>query len=146
MDTSKCKEQLKKHEDVARRKEVKGEDAGRRKGKLKHRQCRLLTLGLDQITKLYTTWMGSLVRVTYRSLTHCLFRLDRVKSSSCDCPSKSPVDVDVDSNASCFTCFGSGSSSPEVVEVCPTLLLGPKPPLAHYLAFIVCIATNSFKR
>jgi hypothetical protein len=31
--------------------------------------------------------------------------------------------VDVCSNASCFTCFSSGSSSPEVAEFCPTLRL-----------------------
>jgi hypothetical protein len=37
--------------DVAGRKKVKEEDAGRRKWKLKHRQCWLLTLGLEQITK-----------------------------------------------------------------------------------------------
>jgi hypothetical protein len=42
-----------------------------------------------------------------------------VKSSSCDCPEKIPEDVD--SNASCFTCFSSGSSSPEVLEFCLTL-------------------------
>jgi hypothetical protein len=34
----------------------------------------VLTLGLDQITKLYTTWMGTLVRVTYRGLTQNVFR------------------------------------------------------------------------
>jgi hypothetical protein len=44
-----------------------------------------------------------------------------MKSSSCDFPSKIPVDVY--SNASCFTCFSSGSSSPEVAEFCPTLRL-----------------------
>jgi hypothetical protein len=93
--------------------------------------------------------MGPLVRVTYSGLTESVFILDRVKSSSCDCPEKIPVDVDVDSNASCFTCFSSGSSSPEVAEFCPTLrlvylLLGPKPPLAHYPAFIVCLATTLF--
>jgi hypothetical protein len=38
-------------EDDAGMKEVKEEDAGRRKWKLKHRQCRLLILGLNQITK-----------------------------------------------------------------------------------------------
>jgi hypothetical protein len=39
---------------VAVRKKVKEEeeeDAGKRKWKLKHRQCKVLTLGLDQITK-----------------------------------------------------------------------------------------------
>jgi hypothetical protein len=51
MRTSYFKEQPKKQEDVARRKELKEEDARNRKWKLKHRQCRLLTLGLDQITK-----------------------------------------------------------------------------------------------
>jgi hypothetical protein len=61
------------------------------------------------------------VRVTYRSLTQSVFILDRVKSSSCDCPAEIPVDVD--SNASCFTCFNYGSSSSEVAEFCPTLRL-----------------------
>jgi hypothetical protein len=51
MDTSYCTEQPKMQEDVAGRNEVKKEEAGRRKWKLKHRQCTVLTLGLDQITK-----------------------------------------------------------------------------------------------
>jgi hypothetical protein len=51
MDTSNGKEEPKMQEDVAGRKKVQEEGAGRRKWKLKHRQCRLLTLGLDQITK-----------------------------------------------------------------------------------------------
>jgi hypothetical protein len=38
-------------EDDAGRKEVKEEGGGIRKCKLKHRQCKVLTLGLDQITK-----------------------------------------------------------------------------------------------
>jgi hypothetical protein len=36
-----------------------------------------------------------------------VFILDRVKYSSCDSQAKIPVD----SNARCFTCFGSGSST-----------------------------------
>jgi hypothetical protein len=51
MDTSNGKEEPKMQEDVAGRKEVKEEGAGRRKWKLNHRQCKVLTLGLDQITK-----------------------------------------------------------------------------------------------
>jgi hypothetical protein len=38
-------------EDVAGRKEVKEEEAGSRKWKLKYRQYKVLTLALDQITK-----------------------------------------------------------------------------------------------
>jgi hypothetical protein len=38
-------------EDDSRRKKVKEEEVGSKKWKLKHRQCRLLNLGLDQITK-----------------------------------------------------------------------------------------------
>jgi hypothetical protein len=38
-------------EDVAGRKELKEEDPRRRKYKFNHRQCRFLTLDLDQITK-----------------------------------------------------------------------------------------------
>jgi hypothetical protein len=64
----------------------------------------VLTLGLDQ-----------------SGLTPSLFRLYRVKSSSCDCPAKIPVVID--SNASCFTCFSSGISSPEVADFCLTLRL-----------------------
>jgi hypothetical protein len=106
-------------EDDAGRKELKKEDAGRRKWKLKHRQCELWVW--TRLPNLYTAWMGPLVRVTYSGLTQSVFILDRVKSSSCDCPEKIPVAVD--SNASCFTCFSSGSSSPEVAEFCPTLRL-----------------------
>jgi hypothetical protein len=79
------------------------------------------TLDLDQSTNLYTAWMGPLVRVMYSGLTQSVFILDRVKSSSCDCPAK--ISVDVDSNASCFTSFSSGSISPEVAEFCLTLRL-----------------------
>jgi hypothetical protein len=43
----------------------------------------------------------------------CLdFRLERVKSSSCDCPAK----ISLDSIDSCFTHYSSGSSSPKVAE------------------------------
>jgi hypothetical protein len=74
-----------------------------------------------RLPNLYTTWMGHLVRVTHNGLTQSVFILDRVKSSSCDCPEKIPVDVC--SNARCFMCFSSGSSSPKVSEFCPTLRL-----------------------
>jgi hypothetical protein len=81
----------------------------------------VLTLGMDEITKFIYRLDGllGLVRVAYSDLTQSVFRLDRVKSSSCDCPEKIPVD----SNASCYTCFSSGSRSPEVAEFCPTLRL-----------------------
>jgi hypothetical protein len=51
MDTSYCKEEPKMQKDVAGRKEVKEEESGSMKWKLKHRQCKVITLGLDQITK-----------------------------------------------------------------------------------------------
>jgi hypothetical protein len=80
-----------------------------------------LTLGLDQITKFVYHLDGPLVRVTYSSLTQSVFILDRVKSSSCDCPAKIPVAAD--SNASCFTCFNSGSSPhPDQAQSCGVLL------------------------
>jgi hypothetical protein len=62
-----------------------------------------------------------MVRITYSGLTQSEFRLDRVKSSCCDCPEKIPVAMY--SNASCFTCFNSGISSTKVVDICPTLCL-----------------------
>jgi hypothetical protein len=109
-------------EDVAGRKEVKEEEAGHRKRKLKHRQCKVLTLSLNQITKYMYRLDGHLGEGDiYIGLIQSVFRLDRVKSSSCGCPENIPVAVD--SNASCFTCFSSGSSSPEVAEFCPTLRL-----------------------
>jgi hypothetical protein len=105
-------------EDVAVRKEVKEEEAGRRKWKLKHRQY---LLGVwTRLPNLYTAWLGPL-RVMYSGLTQNVFRLDRVKSSYCDCPEKKPMEVC--SNASCFTCFSSGSSSSEVAEFCLNLHL-----------------------
>jgi hypothetical protein len=51
MDTSNGKALPKMQEDLTGRKPVNKEEAGNRKWKLKHRKCRLLTLGLDQITK-----------------------------------------------------------------------------------------------
>jgi hypothetical protein len=60
--------------------------------------------------------MGPLVRVTYSSLTQSVFRLDRMKSSFCDFPSKACIQ----SNASLFS---SGGSSPEVEGFCLTLRL-----------------------
>jgi hypothetical protein len=118
MDTFNFKKHPKKQEDDAGRKEVKEKEAERRKWKLKHRQYKVLTLGLNQITKYIYRLDGPLGEVTYSGLTQSVFILDRVKSSSCDCPAKIPVD----SNARCFTWFSSGSSSPEVAEFCPTLL------------------------
>jgi hypothetical protein len=47
-------------EDDAGSKEVKEEGAGRRKWKLKHRQCKVLILDLDQITKFIYRLDGSL--------------------------------------------------------------------------------------
>jgi hypothetical protein len=79
----------------------------------------VLTLSLDQITNFFTAWIGPLVRVTYSGLIQSVFILDRVRSGSCDCPERIPVD----SNVSCFKCFSSGSSSSEVAEFCPTLRL-----------------------
>jgi hypothetical protein len=98
---------------------LKEEEAGSMKLKLKHRQCQLWVW--TRLPNLYTAWMGPLVRVTYSGISQGVFILDRVKSSSCDCPAK--IHVDVNSNTRCFTCFSSGSSSPKVVEFCPTLRL-----------------------
>jgi hypothetical protein len=88
-----------------------------RKQKIKDIQC--VIWFCTRLSNLYTAWMGPLVRVMYSNLTQSVFRLERVKSSSSDCTAKIPVD----SNASCFIFCSSGSSSPEVVEFCPTLRL-----------------------
>jgi hypothetical protein len=47
-------------EDVAKRKEVKEEEAKCRKWKIKYIQCKVLTLGLDQITKFIYRLYGPL--------------------------------------------------------------------------------------
>jgi hypothetical protein len=104
-------------EDVTRRKEVKEEEEGSGNSSIDSVNSGS-GLGLPN---LYTTWMDPLVRVACSGLNQRLFRLDRVKYSSCDCPAKIPVNVY--SNASCFTCFSSSSSSPEVAEFCLTLCL-----------------------
>jgi hypothetical protein len=49
--------------------------------------------------------------------------MDRVKSSSCDCPEK--ISVDVDSNSSCCTSFSFSSSSHEVAEIFPIVNFPP---------------------
>jgi hypothetical protein len=73
MDTSYFKEQPKKQEDVVGRKEVKKEEAGSRKWKLKHKQCRLVTLGLDQIDKFIYHLDGPLDEGnTLRSNSECV--------------------------------------------------------------------------
>jgi hypothetical protein len=41
-------------------------------------------MGLDQITNLYTSIIDPLVSVIYNVLTQSLFRLESVKSSSCE--------------------------------------------------------------
>jgi hypothetical protein len=51
MNNSDSKEHIEKQEQVTRRNEVKEEDPWSRKLKLNHRQCKVLTLGLDQINK-----------------------------------------------------------------------------------------------
>jgi hypothetical protein len=56
------------------------------------------------------------VRVVYSGLPQSVFRLDRVKSSSCD----SPVKIPMDSNASGFTFYFSYqlTRSCEVLSEC----------------------------
>jgi hypothetical protein len=51
MDTYNCKEHPKMQEDVTRRKDMNEKASRSRKWKLKHRQCKVITLGLDQIAK-----------------------------------------------------------------------------------------------
>jgi hypothetical protein len=133
-------------EDDARRKEVKEEEAESRKLKLNHRKCQLWLW--NRLPNLYTAWMGPLVRVMYSGLTQSVFRLDRLKSSSCDCPEKIPVESNA--NARCFKFLVLVAAHPKLqsfvqLYAWSILLLGPKPPLAHYTVFIVCLATTSFK-
>jgi hypothetical protein len=61
MDTSYCKEQPNMQEDVAGRKEVKEEEAGRKKWKLKYKQCLLWVW--TRLPNLCTACMGPLVRL-----------------------------------------------------------------------------------
>jgi hypothetical protein len=101
---------------------LQGGRTQRKKRKEEETQAqRVLTLGLDQITKFVYRLNGPLGEgnIYQSGLTQSVFRLDRVKSSSCDCTPNTLVDVQ--SNASCFTCFSSGSSSSEVAEFYPTL-------------------------
>jgi hypothetical protein len=65
--------------------------------------------------------MLPLVRVPYSGLTRSVIKLDKEKFSSYDCPEKIPVDMEW--HASCFTSFGSGSRSIEIVEFYLTLRL-----------------------
>jgi hypothetical protein len=76
-------------------------------------------LSLDQVTKFMHYLVEPLSEVMHSRLAQSVIRLDRVKSSSCDLSAT----FSVDSNASCFTSFSSGVSSPEIAEFCPTLRL-----------------------
>jgi hypothetical protein len=89
------------------------------------------------------------VRVKYSGLTQSVFRVDRVKSSSCDCPAEIPVDVN--SMPDAFIVLALVAAHPKLrcfVRLCTwyILLFGPNPPLAHYPAFRVCLATTLFKK
>jgi hypothetical protein len=82
MNTSYCKEQPKKQEDVARRKELKEEETGSGNSSIDSIKSHLWLR--TRLPNLYTTWIGPLVRVKYSGLTQSVFRMGRVKSSSCD--------------------------------------------------------------
>jgi hypothetical protein len=103
MDTSNCKEQPNKQEDVAGRKEAKQEKS---KWKLNHD---IVDSESKPDYKIIYRLDGLLDEGT----------MDRVKSRSCDCPANIPMDT----NARYFKSFSSDSSSPEVAEFCPTLCL-----------------------
>jgi hypothetical protein len=71
-------------------KEVKEEEAGSGNS-----STYSVNYGIDQITKLIYHLdrpLGEVVRATDSGLTQRKFRLDRVNSSSCDCPEKTYVD------------------------------------------------------
>jgi hypothetical protein len=136
MDTSYCKEQPKKQEDVAIRKEVKKKEAGSGNSSTDS-----VNSGSEPDYQ-NVILLGPLMRVTYNGLTQSVFILDRVKSISYDCPEK--ISVDVYSNAICFKCFSSGTSSPEVADFCPTLslvrlwLMSIKPDVGRTKSFPAC--------
>jgi hypothetical protein len=85
--------------------------------------------------------MGSLVRLIYSGIIQSVFRLDRVKSSYCDCQGK----ISVVSNSRWFTCFSSCSNWPKVVDFCPTLQLTWPWACAfkRYLIFTAPLCNNS---
>jgi hypothetical protein len=61
----------------------------------------VLTLDLDQITNFISLgWDLGGGNVTHSSLIQSVFRLDRVKSNSCDCPEKISVDASFSSGSS----------------------------------------------
>jgi hypothetical protein len=100
----------------------------------------------------WTRWpnLYTLVRVTYSGLTQSVFRLDRVKSSSCDCPAKISVDIYPNTMAALrlLVLVAAHSKLRSFVRLCAwsMLLLRPKPSLAHYPAFTVCLVTTLFKK
>jgi hypothetical protein len=105
MITSNCKEQPKIKEELK---------AGRASSTKKRQEVGSGNSSTDSVN----SWSGPDYQICYCGLSQNVFRLNRVKSSSCDCPENIPVDMC--SNASCSTCFSSGSSSPEVAEFCPS--------------------------
>jgi hypothetical protein len=88
MDISNCKQQTKKQEDVSRRKVVNKQEAGRGNSS---KDSVNSGSGLDY--QIYISLGLAPWWVTYSGLTQSMFKLDRVKSSSCECLSKIPVDI-----------------------------------------------------
>jgi hypothetical protein len=89
--------------------------------------------------------MGPLVRVTYSSLTQRVFRLDRVKST---------VLVILQKRSLWIFALMPGAlvaAHPKLwsfVRICAwsMLLLGLKPPVAHYPEFMICLETIFSKK
>jgi hypothetical protein len=77
------------------------------------------------------------VRTTYSTLTQSVFILDRVNSSSYDCSEKMSVDL-MPSGLRLLILVASHPKLQRFFQLCAKfmLLLEPKPPLAHYSAFI----------
>ena len=109
----------------------------------------VLTLGLDQITKFIYRLdeHGPLVRVTYSVLTQIDYTEESEVSVLVTFQQRS-LWIPVPADLRVLVLVSAHPKLRSFVRLCAwfILSLGPKPPLAHYPAFIVCLATTSFKK
>jgi hypothetical protein len=120
---------------------------GKKKQELENQALIVLTLGLDLINKLYTSWMCTLVRITYNNLAQRILRLFRVNSVIVTVQKRS-LWILKPSPLRLLVLVAAHPKLQSFVRLCAwsMLLLGNKPPLAHYPELIVWLATTLFKK
>ena len=103
----------------------------------------------QELPNLYTAWMGLLVRVMNSGQTQIDYTEESEVSVLVTFQQRlGPLWIPVPADLRVLVLVSAHPKLRSFVRLCAwsILSLGPKPPLAHYPAFIVCLATNLFKK